>query len=444
VSVEVKRISTGYVARPLQADLHRKVKRFSVLVIHRRFGKSVFSVNHIIDRGMRNPRPNPQYVYLAPFRDQAKRVAWDIVKQYTKNIPGIEVNEAELRVDIPRPGQGDRVRIILLGADNYDAIRGMYLDGVVLDEYAQINPIAWEEVLRPALSDRLGWAIFLGTPRGRNAFCDLFEKAKRLMEEGDSEWFAALYKASETKVIPDHELASLRKEMSEDSYEQEYECSFQAGVAGAYFSKEMATAEKDGRICVVPYDPGLQVYTYWDLGLDDVTAIWFMQRHFAQWRAIEYIQAPDTALHEWIRIVRDKKYNLGQFFFPHDIQVRDLISGKSRHDTVIGLIGRSMVRVIPRVEDKLDSIDSARKMIPRVWFDEKKCEKGIKALKNYSRKWDAKTQSFSPKPLHDQWSNGADAFQGFSMGALEDRGGATTITQTHADNNYSPFALRRA
>lgn len=442
MSLDVRRVSTGYVPRPFQAKLHRLVRRFSVLVIHRRFGKTVFSVNHIIDRGLRNPRPNPQYAYVAPFRDQAKRVAWDMVKQYTKNIPGVEINEAELRVDIPRPDKGDRVRIILMGADNYDATRGMYLDGLVLDEYAQINPIAWEEVFRPALSDRLGWAIFMGTPRGRNAFCDLYERAKKLMEEGDTEWFAALYKASETKIIPESELASLKKEMSEDSYDQEYECSFQAGVQGAYFSKEMAAAEKEGRILEVPYDPSLPVYTYWDLGLDDVTAIWFMQRHFVQWRAIDYMQDPDTSLTEWIKRVRDTKYVLGQMHFPHDIQVRDLITNKSRHDAAVALVGRSMVRVIPRIEDKLDSIDAARRIIPRVWFDAKKCERGIKSLKQYQRKWDSKNQCFSPKPLHNWASNGSDAFQGFAMGAKEDRGESNTEVQEQAEGEWNPFARR--
>jgi phage terminase large subunit len=442
MSTAVKRISTGYVARPLQRELHMKCRRFSVLVMHRRFGKTVWAINHTIDKGLRNARHNPQYAYLAPFRDQAKRIAWEYLKQYTQNIPGVEVNEAELRVDIPRPDKDDRVRIMLMGADNYDAIRGMYLDGVILDEFAQINPIAWREVLRPALSDRLGWAIFLGTPKGRNEFCDMYERAVKLMAADDKEWFAALYRASETGIIPKEELESLKKDMSEDEYEQEYECSFQAGVAGAYFSKEMASAEKEGRICAVPYDPALSVLTYWDLGLDDVTGIWFMQRHFAQWRAIKYIQAPDTSLTEWIKIVRDTRYVLGQMHFPHDIQVRDLITGKSRYDTAVQLVGRSMVRVIPKIESKLDSIEAARRMIPRTVFDEKNCERGIKALKQYQRKWDPKNQSYSPKPMHNWASNASDAFQGFAMGALDDRGDEYRKFQETADTDYDVFARR--
>ena len=185
-------VTTGYSPRPLQAKIHRELKRFNVLVCHRRFGKTHLCLNEIIDRGLRCPHRNPQYSYVAPTYGQAKRVAWSILKEYVKDLPNLEINESELRIDIPRPHLGDHVRILLLGAENPGSVRGIYLDGVVLDEFAEMSPVIWSQVLRPALSDRLGWAIFIGTPKGTNAFYDLYRAAQE-----NKEWYSAIFRASE-------------------------------------------------------------------------------------------------------------------------------------------------------------------------------------------------------------------------------------------------------
>jgi len=173
----------------------------------------------MIDCGLRCTHKNPQLAYIAPTYGQAKRVAWDVLKEYLKNIPFVEFNEAELRADIRRPSQGDRVRIMLLGAENPGALRGLYLDGVVLDEYAEMNPEVWSMVIRPALSDRMGWAIFIGTPKGQNHFYEIYENSK-----DKPDWFRAMFKASETKIIPLSELEAAAAIMSEEEYDQEYEC----------------------------------------------------------------------------------------------------------------------------------------------------------------------------------------------------------------------------
>ena len=162
-----------YAPRPLQAKLHRQLKRFNVLVAHRRFGKTVFCINELIAKAAANNRTEARYGYVAPLLTQAKDVAWAYLKRFTAPIPGVNVSETELWVDLPN---GARIR--LYGADNADRLRGLYFDGVVLDEYAQMHPRVWSEVIRPALADREGWAIFIGTPMGRNGFCDLYESAR--------------------------------------------------------------------------------------------------------------------------------------------------------------------------------------------------------------------------------------------------------------------------
>lgn len=213
--------------RPLQRDLYRAMRRWNVWVCHRRFGKTLLCLCVLIKKAFDNPLPAPRYAYIAPLYRQAKAIAWDYCKRFAAQIPGAQTNEAELRLDLP----GNR-RIQLLGADNPDSIRGIYLDGAVLDEYAQMRPRAWTQVIRPALSDRAGWAIKVGTPFGRNHFYYDYQEALDAMQDGDQDYHAALYRASETGVLSDAELASARATMrdrrgttaGDADYLQEYEC----------------------------------------------------------------------------------------------------------------------------------------------------------------------------------------------------------------------------
>jgi phage terminase large subunit len=432
-------ISTGYVPRPIQADLHRKLKRFNVLVCHRRFGKTVFSINHMIDRALRCQQKNPQYAYLAPTFGQAKRVVWDYLKQYAGAIPGAEPNEADLRIDIPIRN-GERLRFMLLGAENPMALKGIYLDGTILDEYAEMNPAAWREVIRPTLSDRQGWGIFIGTPKGQNSFYDLYERARK---GDDPEWFSALYKASETGIIPQAELDSARREMTESEYDQEFECSFQAGLVGAYWGKQMEKAQLEGRICSVPYEPTVPVETFWDLGVNDTTAIWFLQRVGREIRAIDYVEESSQGLDYYAKILQKKDYLYSKHFLPHDAAARELSTGKSRQETFKKL-GIKPTKILPRL-DKQDQISAAGLLIPKVWFDQQKCERGIKCLQQYQRKWDAKQNVFSNSPLHNFASNGADAFQQAAIGLREEvEVSSYTTYELTADTEYDPYTHARS
>ena len=208
-----------------QDEIHKQLEthRFCVLVAHRRLGKTVLSVNHLIKRAITDRKERGMYAYLAPFRNQAEQIAWGYLKHYTSQIPAISINEQKLSILLPN---GATIRIF--GADNPDALRGMYFDGVVIDEVAQIKPTLWGEVIRPALADRKGWAAFIGTPKGINLFSQIYDQALNLMSKGDPDWSAMLYSVEQTHVIDEKELAALKGEMSENEFRQEFLCDFSA------------------------------------------------------------------------------------------------------------------------------------------------------------------------------------------------------------------------
>ena len=207
-------IEIPYAPRPQQFNLHADPSRFKICVSHRRWGKSVYAITELLRKALeiQTERSDGRFMYLAPYYRQAKQVAWDYLCYYTRDIPGTKINQSELRVDLIN---GSRIRLAGAG-DDPDALRGIFLDGIVLDEYADMSPRVWSEICRPALVDRKGWAIFIGTPKGKNHFWQLYENAEK-----DKEWTRYLFKASETGVVAPEELVAARKEMGEDEFQQE-------------------------------------------------------------------------------------------------------------------------------------------------------------------------------------------------------------------------------
>lgn len=402
---EMREILIPYAPREHQDLIHQRLKRFNVLVCHRRFGKTVLCINELIKGAVTCERERPRLAYLAPLYRQAKQAAWDYLKHYTSVIPGVAAHESELRVDLP-----NGARVQLFGADNPDALRGIYLDGAVLDEYAQMPPKLWSEVVRPAITDRLGWAIFIGTPKGRNTFCELYENAK-----ANPDWYAGLFKASETEIIPKSELDAALRDMGEDQYAQEFECSFQAALVGAYYGKLLNQADADGRITRVPWEPTLSVYVSWDLGVDDSTALWFAQVCKREIRLIDYYESSGYGLDHYVKVLRDKPYTYAQnaHIWPHDMGVRELSTGKSRLEIAhsLGLRG-NVVKNLP-IDD---GISAARMTLPRCYFDAEKCKFGLEALRQYQRDWDDEMKVFRNKPRHDWTSHAADSFRYLCIG----------------------------
>lgn len=389
-----------YLPRRVWLPFHNSSQRWRVAVAHRRAGKTVALINECIRGALTCTLPNPRFSYIAPFLNQSKAIAWDYLKHYAGAIPGTSFNESELRADLPNGG-----RVRLYGADNPNALRGLYHDGAILDEFGDMDPAVWTEVVRPALSDRHGWAAFAGTPRGKNEFYNLRNRGLK----GDADWTAWILKASETGLLSEADLRDARDSMDESTYAREYECDFDASIEGAYYAKEMAKAEAEGRICRVPIEPTVQVDTWWDLGIDDATAIWFVQDVGQERRVIDYIEVSGEGLPSIVKRLDNKDYRFGRHILPHDAEARELGTGVSRTETLARL-GLKNVEIVPQ-QDVADGINASRLMLSKCWFDASRCERGIEALKQYRREWDGKRQVWRERPLHDWASHAADAFR---------------------------------
>jgi phage terminase large subunit len=355
----MERLLLDYQSRRQFIPFHERRQRFACIVTHRRAGKTVACVEELHRAAVVCPQARPRFAYVAPFLRQSKAVAWDYLRAAMARGRefGATAHEGELRVDYPGGGQ-----VRLYGADNPDAMRGIYLDGVVLDEYADMDPRVWSEIIRPALADRRGWAVFIGTPRGRNAFFELWRRSQA--EDG---WFSMLLKASDSGLIPASELELARRDLSEEQYAQEFECSFDAAVVGSYYGKLLARAEADKRIAGVPYDPAALVWTAWDLGIRDATAIWFAQMVGREIRIIDYYEASGVDLGHYVREINQRPYAYAGHIVPHDVQAKELGTGKSRLE-VLESLGLKHLTLAPlhRIED---GINAVRMVIPRCWFD---------------------------------------------------------------------------
>lgn len=399
------KINLHFRARPqFLAYLQRK-QRWACVVAHRRAGKTVACIMDLIAAAAQHKGREPRFGYVAPTFAQAKDVAWSYLKEYTAEIPGIEKSESELAVTLPHNG----ARIRLYGAENSNRLRGIYLDGVIIDEAGDIDPRAWPEVIRPALSDRRGWATFIGTPKGRNGFFKIFADA-----QADEHWFCQRLKASATGLIDAEELRDARRAMTPEQYRQEYECSFDASLLGTYFAQDVEAAETESRICRVAHDRSADVFASWDLGIGDATAIWLFQLVGQEWHWLRYYENSGKGLDHYVDWIRALPHPVHRHLLPHDAAARELQTGKSRLDF---LQGRGLTcDIVPR-HGVDDGINAARLRFNRMWFDAGNCRRGLECLRMYRAEFDHRHLVLKNKPLHDWTSHGADAFRTGVMGA---------------------------
>ena len=396
-----------------------------VEVWHRRAGKDDLALHWTAVDAIQHPG---NYWHMLPEFSHGRRALWDAVNSHTgkKRIdeafpPAIrtKTNQQEMKIELV----GGAVWHIV-GSDNFDSLVGSPPRGVVFSEWALADPRAWG-FIEPILEENGGWAIFPYTPRGNNHGKSIYDHAKQ-----HPDWFASLLTARDTNVFTPEQLENIKAGLISiygDNeglalYNQEYECSFEGCVPGAYYAKQMAQARQEGRICEVPYQPGQEVYTFWDLGIDDSMTIWFIQHIGKSYHVIDYYENTGFGLEHYAKHLKTLPYVYAEHVMPHDADQREMTSGEvalSRKEVAENL-GLKPINVVPRAKN-IDiiiqtHIPAVRNIMALCYFDERKCSKGISALEGYHAEYDEEKKKLGNRPKHDWCSHGADAFRTFAVG----------------------------
>jgi hypothetical protein len=402
--------------RPHQQALWTYLKdggKRAVAVWHRRAGKDSVALNFA---AWASQQRIANYWHMLPTAAQGRKVVWDAIdgagrRMIDQAFPrAVRANKLDDEMMI-RLKCGSIWQVV--GSDNFDRLVGANPAGVVLSEWALADPRAWD-FLRPILAENGGWALFIYTPRGRNHGAALFEMAQRAPG-----WFAQRLTVDDTSVIaPDVIETERRSGMAEELIQQEYFCSFQAALTGAYYGTLLDEAERGGRIASAPWTPDLPVITAWDLGIGDSTSIWFAQTVGREIRLIDHYEASGVGLDHYASVLHAKPYSYGETLLPHDARQRELANGRTRLETMRRLGLAQNARIVPAVSIE-DGINAVRVILPRCWFDAAACARGLEALRQYRRAWHDDTQIFSERPLHDWTSHAADAFRYLALGLRE-------------------------
>ena len=416
-------IPHNYKPRPYQmglwdAMISEKKKR-AIYVWHRRAGKDLLALNRILYSAMFEAVGT--YWHIFPSYAQGAKSVWQETnsegRKYIDYIPQeliAKKNEKELKITLKN---GSIYQIV--GSDNPDSLRGAGIKGAVFSEYAEQDPRAWGTI-QPMLLENNGWAMFNFTPKGQNHAYELFKMAQKMPDV----WHSEIKTAEETGVFTQQQLEQVKAEiLSEgktlDFFNQEFLCSFNNPIEGAYYSKIIDDIDKQGRIGNYPYDPALPVYTFWDLGVGDATTIWFAQFIGNEVRIIDYIEDNNRGMNTYIKEVKDKPYIYEQHYAPHDIQIREFTNGKSRLETALELGLRFMIAPKLSIED---GIDAVRAILPKCFFNEPTTRRGLLTIKNYKKEFDNKNNTFKLQPKHDWASHGADAFRYLAVSYRENIG----------------------
>ena len=408
-----KELQVDYQPRPQFIPFHEREERWASLVVHRRGGKTVACVNELGARATYTQKKNARYAYVAPFYRQAKDVAWVYLKEFMAPLID-KIRESELRVEL-----FNGAWITLYGADNPDALRGLYLDGIVLDEFGDCRPSLWGTVVLPTLVDRKGWAVFIGTPKGKNHFYDVHQRAKL-----EDNWYAMTLPADISGILDPAELAEMKAQMTDAAFRQEMLCDFDAAIQGTFYADQIQELEVAGQIApdVAHHDPKRKVYVAADLGFSDSTAFWFWQQRADGFAVIDYFEEQGKKIPFYLNMLESKPYDYHTVYLPHDAKAETLATDKSTVEQVISHFKGTdtAIDVVPKMKVQ-HGIDAVRFVLPQCYFNQVKCYSGIEALRAYRRSYDEIKKVYGDKPLHDWAADGADAFRYMALSCRADK-----------------------
>ena len=411
-----------YTPREQFLPFHNRPQRWACLVCHRRAGKTYSILADIVLKALRTKKTNARYAYIAPFRTQAKEIAWTYLKLLTEGMREGAPREAELRVKLFNGSW-----ITLYGADNPDSLRGLYLDGAALDEYGDMKHSLLGEIILPTLLDRKGWLVLGGTIKGRNQFYDAIKRA-----EVDPSWFFLRMPASTSGIIPDEDLEVIKDQMSPEEYDQEFELNVDAALKGTYYAEIMNELQNSGQITRdTLYDPGQKVCVASDIGFSDSCVFWFWQTRPDGFAIIDYYEAAGKEVEHYLVMLAEKGYDYDEIWLPHDAKAKRLGSKRTTIEQFMNPADscpthyteadRLKLRLVPR-QAVQHGIDAVRMILRQCWFDENTTTKGIDSLRTYSRRWNENTKVFDDKPKHDDASHAADGFRYLALVAKGSKG----------------------
>lgn len=393
-----------YQPRSYQAALHRGFSstRNAIVIAHRRAGKTVAMVAQLIRDAFECSKPRPRVAYIAPTYRMAKSIAWDYFKAMLQGLRGVRFRESDLQIDLP-----NGARIMLMGGENPDRLRGQYLDSAAVDEMADCPESLITAVLRPCLADRQGSLYLIGTVKGRNHFWHTYERALT-----HPDWFTANLKPDDTHALSDDDLRILRDEMGEEFYRAELLNDPTAAVRGAFYGETMRDLEEKGRICEIEHLKDHPITLAFDLGWADATAVWAIQTlSNGSNRLFDYAEYTHVPFSEILSEYRSRSdWQIERWIGPHDLNQHDP-EGTSRHDTASNL--GIWFEVCPR-HLIIDGIEASRRVLQRCWFDAEATRTGREYLSLYRAQWDDKRRVLSRAPVHDECSHAADAFRYFA------------------------------
>lgn len=438
-------IRIKYIPRKEFLHFHQRNQRFACMVAHRRAGKTVACVNELVARATYSKKKRPRYGYIGPQLKQAKKIAWEYLKEATQGLTS-KISESELYVVLRHNG----AEICVYGADNPDSFRGQYFDGVILDEYGDMSPALWGRVILPTLADRRGWAVFIGTFKGKNHFYKIYRRSQGLdLKPGEDPeyfrktWFNFLLSIENSTCLSEEEKIIQKAEVDDEDWEQEFLCNPNAAIKGTYFAKIISQIEAKGQCNTerANWDPDFPVDIFADLGKSDSTPFWFTQRRPDGFSLVDYEEHHGKDLDFYFDLLRDKPYKYGLIHLPHDAKARTLAAKRTTIQQFLDAddekegqpfarfdksIEGTIVRILPRLGVQ-DGINAARKILPQCYFSPK-CEDGVEALRAYAREWDDDNKVYRDKPNHNWASNGSDAFRYFAT-TVEGLGKAMTYAE---------------
>lgn len=443
----ILRVKSPYAPRSFLNHIHKDPHQFVTLVCHRGAGKTVFAINDLIDGMLLDGKSTDSAAYIAPYKNQAKRNVWKMFKHYLSHIPQdlvfdggfkLFLHDTDSRIELPNGST-----IYILGADDPDSLRGLHFKQLVIDEVASMPSNFWTEVIRPTVTITKGKVKFIGTPQGDDLFKAMYDRGLGTDPLFDN-WKSYMVTADDSGLLTEKEKAQLKSEMGEEHYNQEYNCSFKTANEGTFYGRSFKNLQEQNRIGKFEWNQNLPVTATFDIGVKDLTAIWFTQVVDKELVHIDYYQNTEENADFYVQILKARGYKFNELILPHDASKRTWGVGRSAVQDFEEAMRKHKLSGRVIIEPKFDvmtGINAVRSALSISKFNAARCELGIKALMNYRKKYNSKDGRYEESPIKSVYNHAADAFRYMAV-AMKDITKDTQNIKVMDNKNYNPLLIK--